>query len=75
LGATSVADSASLSLTSLTAKNLYHEVRDKAPSAKDLYREARDKVPRVLTTSLFKPRLKEKLCTTKLSSPPKAELK
>jgi len=45
LGANSVADSASLSLTTPSAKNLCCEAREKVPSDKDLYREARDKAP------------------------------
>ena len=45
MGANSVADSASLSLTAPGAKDLYHEARDKAPSAKNLSHEARDKAP------------------------------
>jgi len=53
LGASSVANSASISLTAPGAKDLYREARDKAQSAKDLCREARIKHYWVLTTRLF----------------------
>jgi len=75
LGANSIDDLASLSPTAPGAKDLCREARDKAPSAKDLCREARGKAPLGANSEVILASLEKQLCTTKLSTPSKAELK